>query len=86
MPTCPIIFTTLKKFKIHYPFEFIVITKFVLPFYHSETHFPYKNLAIAQAEAILFIMFIFCLLFGIVVVEKAFDAAMSTTKLSLCTA
>ena len=31
-------------------------------------------------------MFIFCLFFRIMVVEKAFDIVMPTTKLSLCTA
>ena len=78
MPTSPIIFKNL--------FEFIVIVKFVLPSYHSETHFPYQNLVIAQLGATPFIMFIFCLFFKIMVFQKAFDVALSTTKLSLCTA
>ena len=58
MPTSPIIFTTL-KLKIHYLFEFIVIIKFVLPSHHSETHFPHKDLAIAQVGATPFIIFTF---------------------------
>ena len=60
MPTNPIILTT------------IVILKFVLPSHHSETHFPYKNLIIAQEGATSFNIFIFCLIiFRIIVVEKA---------------
>ena len=49
-------------FKIYYQFEFIVIVKLVLPSYYPETHFPYKNLVIAQVRATRFIMFIFCLI------------------------
>ena len=67
-----------------YLFEFVVIIKFVLPPHQSETHFPCKNLVIAQVGAILFIMFVFIYFFRIMVMEKAFDVAMSTTKLSLC--
>ena len=48
-----------KKFKIHYLFELIVIIKFVLLSHDSETHFPYKNLVIAQVGAIPLIMYIF---------------------------
>ena len=51
-----------KKFKIHYIFEFIVIIKFVLPSHHSETHFPNKNLVIAQVGATTFIIYIFCVI------------------------
>ena len=35
--------------------------KFALPSHHSETHFPYKRLVVAQVEAPPFIMSIFCL-------------------------
>ena len=51
-----------KKFKIHYLFELIVVIKFVLPSHRSETHFPYKNLVIAQVGATPFVMFIFCII------------------------
>ena len=51
-----------KKTKIHYLFKFTVIIKSALPSYHSETHFPYKNLVIAQVGAFLFIMSVFCLI------------------------
>ena len=79
MPNSPIILTALKNLKS--------IRKFVLPSHHSETDFRYKNLVIVQVGPTAFIMFIFCLFFfRIMVVEKNFDVAMSTIKLSLGTA
>ena len=62
MPTCAIILTTLRKFKIHYPFMFIVIIKFLLLFHLFEPHFPYKNLVIAQVGEATFIIISFCLI------------------------
>ena len=63
MPNSLIILTTLKKIKIHFLFDFIVIIKFILPCDHSETHFPYKTLGMAQVEGTIFIMFIYPVIF-----------------------
>ena len=48
-----------KKIEIHYLFEFVVIMKFVLPSHHSQIHFPYKNLVIAQMGRLLLLCLYF---------------------------
>ena len=53
-----------EKFKIHYLLEVIVIIKFVLQSYRSETHFPYKKkIVIAHVGETPVIVFLFCLTF-----------------------
>ena len=77
MPTSAIILTTLKNFKfIIYLYCHLITQK----------HIFHKKLVIAEVGWTPFIMFVFCLIFRIMVVEKAFGVAISTTKLSLCTA
>ena len=85
MPTSAIILTTLKNFNF-----IIYLSLLLLLSFHchliTQKHIFHKKLVIAEVGWTPFIMFIFCLIFRIMVVEKAFDVAMSTTKLFLCTA
>ena len=64
----------------------LLLLQSLLQSHRTETHFLYKNLVIAQVGATPFTFIFYLIIFKGMVVKKASDVVMSTTKLSLCTA